>query len=241
VNASLELRFEGTPCNPHVYSASARRTDVCTRGLAGNAVSLYGTTFEDHGNYSVSIDDGPEDVFSGTTSPGIRHNGTLLVRPRSLLPSTLTVGGLADRLPQYYASALPDGKHTLTLTNLAGGSDGWFDVDKAVVSRWGPRASSGRSHHTSAGTVAGIVLGGLAALLLAAFALRLLRRRRAGAPMMSALPAPLAGVAARRRFGHTKAKDSNQWHMLDDGHARKFAAMKCVFSFSSPRCEQGWC
>lgn len=32
----------------------------------GNAIALYGTTNDDHGLFSVSIDDGPESTFNGS-------------------------------------------------------------------------------------------------------------------------------------------------------------------------------
>jgi hypothetical protein len=89
-------------------------------------------------------------------------------------------------------SDLPDGPHTLVMTNLGvdGAFESFFDVDYAVVQSWGPHppasapAPAPTTHAHSRGlppaAIAGITLGALVWMGLVALAILLVLRRRAG-------------------------------------------------------------
>jgi hypothetical protein len=67
---------------------------------------------------------------------------------------------------QYYASGLASGSHTLVLTNLGTGVNGYVDLDRVIVSRWESfttPANEGPSSHGGTTTKAGVASFGGAA------------------------------------------------------------------------------
>lgn len=152
----------------------------------GDAIGIYGTVNNDHGLFSVSIDDGTATNLNGT-SPNV-HFQTLL----------------------YYASGLSSGTHTLKLTNISPESSdsnaktSGLELDKVLISSWpdsstdissaspsGTRTQSISSsttaatpttippvHHVPTGAIAGAVIAALAGVTLFALGLFLVCRRR---------------------------------------------------------------
>ncbi|WWD03607.1 hypothetical protein V865_001661 [Kwoniella europaea PYCC6329] len=107
---------------------SAKPTDLMRLQFNGSSIQVFGGLFTDHGNYSIVLDDGPEEKYNGTFFR------------------------LQPQVPLYTANNLQDGPHTLTMINVGGGLAGNFlDFDYAVVnSTIDPSGSS--SNDTSTNT-----------------------------------------------------------------------------------------
>ncbi|WVW86131.1 hypothetical protein I302_108172 [Kwoniella bestiolae CBS 10118] len=157
---------------------SAKPTDLMRLQFNGSSIQIFGGTYTDHGNYSIVLDDGPEQ----------RYNGTFF--------------RLQPQVPLYTANNLQDGPHTLTMINVGTGPKGNFlDFDYAVVnSTIDPSGSSnnntgtnttisdpGNSNNGSSstgggssnvGAIAGGVAGGVVGLALVVVLAWFLFRRR---------------------------------------------------------------
>ncbi|WWC91691.1 uncharacterized protein L201_006637 [Kwoniella dendrophila CBS 6074] len=184
---------EGNPDKNYYNTSlhvSSKPTDLMQLQFNGSSIQLFGGTYVDYGNYSISIDNAPEQVFNGTYFQ------------------------LQAQTPLYTASNLTDGPHTLTMVNLGAGPAGSFlDFDYAVVnstidpsgthhnatgtnttsSASGNDKSGGSSSNT--GAIAGGVVGGVVGLALVAilawFLFRRKNRNREGYPYPSKSKEPM--------------------------------------------------
>ncbi|WWC64623.1 uncharacterized protein I303_107234 [Kwoniella dejecticola CBS 10117] len=86
--------------------------DVMQFAFSGTSVALFGGVNFDHSNFTVVLD--------GVQIPNSLYNGTYFgLRPQTLL---------------WTANNLPEGPHSLSLTNIGGGKRGqYFDFDYAIV------------------------------------------------------------------------------------------------------------
>ncbi|KAG6833982.1 hypothetical protein H0H93_012805, partial [Arthromyces matolae] len=93
----------------------------------GSAVYVFGDKKNDHGLYSVVLDNKTAEVYSGISGCGGAFGATC-----EQMKPTL----------EYLASNLDDSLHTLTIENIAGVNNSYFDLDSIVVtvpSAYGPR------------------------------------------------------------------------------------------------------
>ncbi|KAI3618244.1 hypothetical protein WG66_005685 [Moniliophthora roreri] len=92
-----------------------------------SAIYVFGDKKNDHGLYSVSLDNGSAEIYNGVSGCGGGFGFTC----EQQLPSI-----------KYFASNLAQGNHTLTLTNIPGVNKSFFDLDSIVLtvpSKYGPR------------------------------------------------------------------------------------------------------
>ncbi|WRT70256.1 uncharacterized protein IL334_007251 [Kwoniella shivajii] len=168
---------------------SGRATDLMQLKFNGSSIQVFGGLYTDHGNYSISIDDGPEK----------RYNGTFYK--------------LQSQTPLYTSSHLSDGPHTLTMVNLGGTKGNYLDFDYAVVNSTvdpsgstdnttgtntttsTPESGGSSSSSSNVGAIAGGVVGGVVGLalvlLLAWFLFRRKRRNHEGLPYLMKTKEPL--------------------------------------------------
>jgi len=171
--------------------------------FTGNAVAIYGTVDPQHANYTVTLDGAQSQQFKASNAR-IFHTQTLL----------------------YFAQGLESKQHTIALTGSVGmNADQYFDLDSFAVYSATPNAtsttsSSGAPSSTattnsasnngtvsantsnvsslSQGSLIGIVVGSIAALLLLLLGLFFyLRRRRArarGGPRSAKPSTPSPGI-----------------------------------------------
>ncbi|WVR07706.1 hypothetical protein IAU60_004748 [Kwoniella sp. DSM 27419] len=104
----------GVP-NKDYYNTTAHLTkvpgDSMQLSFNGSSIQVFGGLMSDHGNYSVSLDGQPPDVYNGTF---------FRLQPQTVL---------------YTASGLKDGPHILNMINFGQGPNGanFLDFDYAVV------------------------------------------------------------------------------------------------------------
>ncbi|KZS92687.1 hypothetical protein SISNIDRAFT_486205 [Sistotremastrum niveocremeum HHB9708] len=104
----------------------------------GNAVYLYGATSDNHGIFSVQIDDGPISNLNGSAPT---------FRPQTLL---------------WYQGGLKAGAHNLTMTNTGTSvlANNWMDVDYVVTETFAsPPATSNQGSKAKTPIIAGVVSG----------------------------------------------------------------------------------
>ncbi|KAK7032594.1 hypothetical protein VNI00_012857 [Paramarasmius palmivorus] len=92
-----------------------------------SAIYVFGDKKNDHGLYSVSLDDGTPEIYNGISGCG----GAFGLTCEQQLPSI-----------KYFASNLAEGNHTLTLKNIPGVNNSFFDLDSIVLtvpSKYAPR------------------------------------------------------------------------------------------------------
>ncbi|KAF5363126.1 hypothetical protein D9757_007965 [Collybiopsis confluens] len=113
----------------------------------GSAIYIFGDKKNDHGLYSVTLDNGTEQIYNGISGCGGAFGMTCEQQQPTL---------------SYFASNLAQGEHTLKITNLAGVNQSYFDLDSIVLtipSTYAPRAlinsssdGSGSSGNSSSGS-----------------------------------------------------------------------------------------
>ncbi|KZT72234.1 hypothetical protein DAEQUDRAFT_723438 [Daedalea quercina L-15889] len=199
-NSNSWISTNGTDYFDKTLHYSTTNGAYATLSFTGNAVAVYGTVDPTHANYTISLD-GAESQYKASSARTF-HTQTLL----------------------YFAQGLESKQHTITLTGNPGtNSSLYFDLDYLTVysapnatstSSQAPSATStnpannnansdgtvsGQTSNNSSlsqGSIIGIVVGSIAALLLLLLGIFFwLRRRRArakaGAPRPhSAKPSP---------------------------------------------------
>ncbi|KAF5376722.1 hypothetical protein D9615_007837 [Tricholomella constricta] len=112
----------------------------------GSAIYVFGDKKNDHGLYSVALDNRPVEIYSGVSGCGGAY-GTTCEQQKPTL--------------NYFASNLDSTLHTLTIANIAGVNNSFFDLDSIVVtvpSVYAPRdlsASPSSSSTSPAGSSTG--------------------------------------------------------------------------------------
>ncbi|KAJ3994494.1 hypothetical protein F5050DRAFT_469847 [Lentinula boryana] len=115
----------------------------------GSAVYVFGDKKNDHGLYSVVLDNGTEQIFDGISGCGGAFGQTCEQQQPTLA---------------YFASNLAEGEHSLKVTNLAGVNQSYFDLDSIVLtipSTYAPRTltngsdSSGSAGNSTSGSGSG--------------------------------------------------------------------------------------
>ncbi|KAI0091112.1 hypothetical protein BDY19DRAFT_683874 [Irpex rosettiformis] len=166
------------------YEETMHRTSQAgasaTISFVGNAISVYGATSGNHGEFAVSLDGGLSTSFDGSARK---------FRPQILL---------------YYAANLSNGLHMLNITNTDT-SGKFLDLDKVVISKWEETNSIGQTNSSSStislgspssssstatslpafsksntpvGPIIGGTIAGIIALMLISLAIFFLLRRR---------------------------------------------------------------
>ncbi|KAF5366706.1 hypothetical protein D9758_006444 [Tetrapyrgos nigripes] len=107
----------------------------------GSAIYIFGDKKNDHGLYSVVLDNGTAEIYDDVSGCGGAFGMTCEQQQPTL---------------KYFASNLAEGQHTLTLTNMAGVNHSFFDLDSIVLtipSVYAPRqlenSTSGSSSSSS--------------------------------------------------------------------------------------------
>ncbi|WWC64615.1 uncharacterized protein I303_107226 [Kwoniella dejecticola CBS 10117] len=117
---------EGNP-NKDYYNTTShlsnKPTDLMRLSFNGSSVQIFGGLYTDHGNYSIILDNGPEQKYNGSYY--------------QLQPQT----------PLYTATNLTDGPHVLQMINLGGPPGNFLDFDYAVVNS--TIDPSGQPHNTT--------------------------------------------------------------------------------------------
>ncbi|THU86309.1 hypothetical protein K435DRAFT_763499 [Dendrothele bispora CBS 962.96] len=93
----------------------------------GSAIYVFGDKKNDHGLYSVVLDNGTTEVYNGVSGCGGEFGMTCEQQQPTLA---------------YFASNLAEGEHSLTITNMAGVNKSFFDLDSIVLtvpSQYAPR------------------------------------------------------------------------------------------------------
>ncbi|KAJ4470965.1 hypothetical protein J3R30DRAFT_3215805, partial [Lentinula aciculospora] len=112
----------------------------------GSAIYVFGDKKNDHGLYSVVLDDGTEQTFNGISGCGGAFGQTCEQQQPTLA---------------YFVSNLAEGEHSLKITNIAGVNQSYFDLDSIVISvpsSYAPRTltnssdTSGPSGNSTAGS-----------------------------------------------------------------------------------------
>ncbi|KIK66438.1 hypothetical protein GYMLUDRAFT_70066 [Collybiopsis luxurians FD-317 M1] len=115
----------------------------------GSAIYVFGDKKNDHGLYSIVLDNGTEQIFDGVSGCGGAFGQTCEQQQPTLA---------------YFASNLAQGEHTLKITNIAGVNQSYFDLDSIVLtvpSSYAPRTltngseGSGSSGNSSSGSGSG--------------------------------------------------------------------------------------
>ncbi|KAG8729331.1 hypothetical protein FRC10_004062, partial [Ceratobasidium sp. 414] len=122
----------------------------------GTGFYLYGGTLDNHGMFSVQVDDHNPVALNGSSK------------------------GYHPRVPLYYADGLGEGTHKLTVTNTQDGF--WLDIDYIDIIQTGPGASASNPGGQAktpiiAGTICGVVIG-LAWLIAAVWWFMRRKKRR---------------------------------------------------------------
>ncbi|KAJ3837274.1 hypothetical protein F5878DRAFT_622882 [Lentinula raphanica] len=103
----------------------------------GSAIYVFGDKKNDHGLYSVVLDNGTEQIFNGISGCGGAFGQTCEQQQPTLA---------------YFASNLAEGEHSLKITNLAGVNQSYFDLDSIVLtipSEYAPRSLTNGSDSDS--------------------------------------------------------------------------------------------
>ncbi|KAJ3872576.1 hypothetical protein F5051DRAFT_150965 [Lentinula edodes] len=99
----------------------------------GSAIYVFGDKKNDHGLYSVVLDNGTEQIFDGVSGCGGAFGQTCEQQQPTLA---------------YFTSNLAEGEHSLSITNLAGVNQSYFDLDSIVLtipSSYAPRTLTNSS------------------------------------------------------------------------------------------------
>ncbi|KAG9074396.1 hypothetical protein FS749_014056 [Ceratobasidium sp. UAMH 11750] len=142
------------------YNKTEHATNVAgaTASLTfeGTGFYLYGGTLNDHGQFSVAVNDHAPVVLNGSTN------------------------GYHSRVPLYYADGLGEGTHKLVVTNTQSGT--WLDIDYIdIIQTKGDASASNPSGTAKTPIIAGVVCGvviGLAWLIAAVWWFMRRRKRR---------------------------------------------------------------
>jgi hypothetical protein len=106
----------------------------------GSAIYVFGDKKNDHGLYSVVLDNGTEQIFDGISGCGGAFGQTCEQQQPTLA---------------YFASNLAEGEHSLRITNIAGINQSYFDLDSIVLtipSSYAPRTLTNASSSSSSGS-----------------------------------------------------------------------------------------
>ncbi|KAK7445755.1 hypothetical protein VKT23_014751 [Stygiomarasmius scandens] len=93
----------------------------------GSAIYIFGDKKNDHGLYSVVLDNGTTEIYNGVSGCGGAFGMTCEQQQPTLA---------------YFASNLGEGEHSLAITNIAGVNNSFFDLDSIVLtvpSQYAPR------------------------------------------------------------------------------------------------------
>ncbi|ODN81541.1 hypothetical protein L202_01960 [Cryptococcus amylolentus CBS 6039] len=188
-DSSPAMKYIGSGWNPNTSAGTSyyNRTAYITQTVGdsvsldfnGSSVQVFGGLYNDHGNYSVSLDG----------AKATSYNGTFF--------------NLQAGVSLFQASGLDEGPHSVQLINLGQGPKGkYFDIDYIVVnstvdpalsggnntegdststSTASPDSSTSSSSMTS-GAIAGAVVGGIVGLALVVVLAWFLFRRNKSAP-----------------------------------------------------------
>ncbi|KAJ3875538.1 hypothetical protein F5051DRAFT_462013 [Lentinula edodes] len=102
----------------------------------GSASYVFGDKKNDHGLYSVTLDNGTEQIFDGVSGCGGAFGQTWELQQPTLA---------------YFKYNLAGGEHLLSITNLAGVNQSYFDLDSIVLtipSSYAPRTLTNSSDHS---------------------------------------------------------------------------------------------
>ncbi|KAJ7618908.1 hypothetical protein DFH06DRAFT_1061764 [Mycena polygramma] len=120
------LKYSGTwgsNKSPNFSGGGSTFTNADNASVAfsfhGSAVYVFGDKKNDHGLYSVVLDSGAAQVFDGISGCGGAFGTTC-----EQMKPTLA----------YFASNLDSGLHNVTITNIAGVNNSYFDLDSVVLS-----------------------------------------------------------------------------------------------------------
>ncbi|KAE9391128.1 hypothetical protein BT96DRAFT_925449 [Gymnopus androsaceus JB14] len=105
----------------------------------GSAIYVFGDKKNDHGLYSVVLDNSTEQIFDGISGCGGAFGQTCEQQQPTMA---------------YFASNLAEGEHSLKITNLAGVNESYFDLDSIVLtipSSYAPRTLTNESSSGSSG------------------------------------------------------------------------------------------
>ncbi|ODO05388.1 hypothetical protein L198_02081 [Cryptococcus wingfieldii CBS 7118] len=194
-DSSPALKYIGSGWNPNTSAGTDyfNRTAYITQTVGdsvsldfnGSSVQVFGGLYNDHGNYSVSLDGGQAASYNGTF---------FNLQPGASL---------------FQASGLDEGPHSVQLINLGQGPKGkYLDIDYIVVnSTVDPALSGGNntegdsiststaspasgnsSSSMTSGAIAGAVVGGIVGLALVVVLAWFLFRRNKGAPGQAESP-----------------------------------------------------
>ncbi|KAG8702610.1 hypothetical protein FRC08_003383 [Ceratobasidium sp. 394] len=143
----------------HYYNNTEHATNVsgATASLTfkGTGFYLYGGTLDDHGLFSVVVDEHAPVVLNGSTR------------------------GFHPQVPLYYADGLGEGTHQLTVNNTQSGT--WLDIDYIDIIQTSGDSAFNPDGKTKGPIIAGVVCGvamGLAWLTAAVW--WFMRRRKRG-------------------------------------------------------------
>ena len=187
----------------HLTNTGGATTSV---EFQGSAVYLYGGTLDDHGMFSVQVND---------HSPVSLNGSSVGYHPRVLL---------------YYADGLGSGTHKLTVINTEGGK--YLDVDYIdVVQSSSSEASQdnpGGKAKTPiiAGTICGVVIGAAWLIALVWWLMRRRKRNSEPADLLGAeakpYDAPPAGYGASGGPGWNTQQQQNQPWANDPAYTASF-------------------
>ncbi|KAG9094065.1 hypothetical protein FRC06_011196 [Ceratobasidium sp. 370] len=116
---------------------TSQRGASASLAFEGSGIYLYGGTLNDHGVYTINLDDHPPVVLNGFTKD---------FHPKNIL---------------YYADGLGPGTHKLTVTNNDP-QGRYLDVDHVDIIRPSPESTGNSVGRPSAAGIAGIVFGTIA-------------------------------------------------------------------------------
>ncbi|KAK7696438.1 hypothetical protein QCA50_001095 [Cerrena zonata] len=105
----------------------------------GSTIWVFGDKKNDHGLYSAVLDNDTQQTFNGVSGCGGAFGMTCEQQQPCI---------------KYFASNLDGSEHTLTITNMAGVNQSFFDLDSIVISvpsEYAPRNLSGSASSSSTG------------------------------------------------------------------------------------------
>jgi len=134
------LKYSGTwgsNKSPNFSGGGSTFTNADNASVAfsfhGSAVYVFGDKKNDHGLYSVVLDGSAPQLFDGISGCG----GAFGMTCEQMKPTLA-----------YFASNLDSGLHNISITNIAGVNDSYFDLDSVVLSVpsvYAPRTLGGAS------------------------------------------------------------------------------------------------
>ncbi|KAJ6455463.1 hypothetical protein C8R45DRAFT_782890, partial [Mycena sanguinolenta] len=140
----------GSNTSPNFSGGGSTFTNADNASVAfsfhGSAVYVFGDKKNDHGLYSVVLDSGAPQIFDGISGCG----GAFGMTCEQMKPTLA-----------YFASNLDSGLHNISITNMAGVNQSFFDLDSVVLSMpsmYAPRAlgnTSSSSPNTSSSSSPG--------------------------------------------------------------------------------------